>query len=204
MNPVTTLADAISQIESTNPAYNNPGAISGTGNTGQSFGAGIGVYSDLASGEAALQHQLDLVYSGSDSLYPGGSQMTLQQFGEVYAPNQNYGASLASTLGVSSATPLSSITPYSGTSWTPFMQGTISKQITNPVSSLFGGNPISGLASQVENYIAANAVNFVTVIVGLILIAAGLFAFKQTQTIITTVGGHVRRGAELATTALAA
>src|SRR6185312_15801372 len=106
---VGTLASAIAQLENTKPSYNNPGAISGTGDTGSSFGQGIGIYSSVQAGQAALEHQLNLIYSGQSPYYPGGSSMTLDQFGQSYAPNQGYGAKIASILGVPSTTQLASI-----------------------------------------------------------------------------------------------
>jgi len=61
-------------------------------------------------------------------------------------------------------------------------------------------NPISGWVTQIESWLVSHAENVVVVIVGLILIAAGLFAFKSTQTAITTVGRAAKRGAEIAST----
>jgi fucose permease len=39
--------------------------------------------------------------------------------------------------------------------------------------------------------------DYVTIIVGLLLVGAGLFAFKQTQTLITTIGKTARNAAEV-------
>lgn len=212
MNPVTTLADAISQLEGTNPVYNNPGAISGTGDTGQSFGAGIGIYSTLSAGQAALQNQLDLVYGGSDSLYPGGSNMTLSQFGQAYEnnPSSTYGTTLAQILGVPASTPLSAITPYSGSSTTASgsTSGSTSgaeqswwQQVINPNNSSILPGYVPGAQGGYGAPVAGSKIsvqNIVVILIGIILIGAGLFSFKQTQNIITTGGNIVRRGAELA------
>lgn len=39
--------------------------------------------------------------------------------------------------------------------------------------------------------------DYTVIIVGLLLVAAGLFAFKQTQTLITTIGKTARNAAEV-------
>jgi hypothetical protein len=50
---LSTIVGAISQSENVNPAYNNPLALGGTGDTGTSFGQGLGIYSSLSAGLAA-------------------------------------------------------------------------------------------------------------------------------------------------------
>jgi hypothetical protein len=201
-----TLASAIAQLENVNPSYNNPGAISGTGDTGTSFGQGIGIYSTLQAGQAALENQLSLIYSGSSPYYPGGSNMTLQQFGEVYAPNQNYGNTLASILGIPSSTTLANIpSGVSGTSST----GVSASDVADAVGNNFGignvGTAVSSISgaqtsflSQAESYLNNKAHDVVVVVVGIILIAAGVFAFKQTQTVIDTATRVGRRIGEVA------
>ena len=47
---LNTIATAISGAENVNPDYNNPLALGGTGDTGQSFGQGLGVFSSFQSG----------------------------------------------------------------------------------------------------------------------------------------------------------
>lgn len=111
----STLASAIIQLENVNPAYNNPGAITDEfpGFTGQYFtssgigATGIPIYDSPESGLAALQTKLGNIFSGNSSVY--SPIMTLDQFGDVYAPNQSYGSKLASILGVPSSTQLSSL-----------------------------------------------------------------------------------------------
>lgn len=193
---MTTLEDAIARLENTNPAYNNPGAISGTGDTGSSFGAGIGVYSTLAAGQAALDNQIERIYSGSSPLYPGGANETLNQFGQVYAPNQNYGSKIASLLGVPSSTPLSQIQSgvpsfsngqlvVGGQSYSPDQV----TQMTIDAQKKQGGNGkhVFGVALE----------DVVVIVVGVILIAAGVFSFKQTQTVIETGSRIGRKIAEV-------
>lgn len=47
---LNTIAGAISGAENVNPSYNNPLALGGSGDTGQSFGQGLGVFSSLQAG----------------------------------------------------------------------------------------------------------------------------------------------------------
>lgn len=111
----SSLAAAIIQLENVNPSYNNPGAITDEypGFTGDYFNSsgvgatGIPIYDSPESGLAALQSKLSNIFSGNSSVY--SPDMTLDQFGDVYAPNQNYGSKLASILGVPSTTQLSSL-----------------------------------------------------------------------------------------------
>jgi hypothetical protein len=109
----TTLADAITRMEGTNPAYNNPGAISGTGDTGHSFGQNIGIYSTLAAGQAALNNQISKIYAGTSAYYD--PSMSLDTFGQIYSGgNAAYGAGLAAQLGVPSSTTLAQLNQPQG------------------------------------------------------------------------------------------
>jgi hypothetical protein len=193
-----TLASAIAALENTNPVYNNPGAISGTGDTGSSFGAGIGIYSSLSAGQQALENQLTNVYSGTDPLYPGGSAMTLTQFGQAYEgnPSSTYGNSLANILGVPASTPLSAIPSGVGGSTAPqtgFL-GALNKAM-NALDSVTGASNVDNPAGNGTIPFLGISIHDITVIlVGIILIAAGVFAFKQTQTVIevgTKVGKKI-------------
>lgn len=186
-----TLASAIATLENTNPIYNNPGAISGTGDTGSSFGSGIGIYSTLDAGKEALSNQLANVYSGNDPLYPGGSSMTLEQFGQAYEGNplSTYGDSLANILGVSPSTQLSQIPSGISGSTPTFSNGNlvVGNQTLTPqqaTSSYLSGNPTTGWIANIEKWITSHTEDVVVVIVGIILVASGVFAFKQTQTVI--------------------
>ena len=200
-----TLASAIAALENTNPAYNNPGAITDNapGQTGQYFGAGIPIFSTYEAGEAAFETKIANIYNGNSSVY--SPSMTLSQFGETYAPNQNYGNSLANILGVSPDTQLSSIPSGVGSVGAAGTGGSSpisnSSLITQAIASKFGlniGGSGGGILASIENWLTSHAEDFVVVIVGLILIAAGVFAFKESQTIIQTVGRGVKAGASIA------
>jgi hypothetical protein len=78
---VQDLAAAIGRQENTNPAWNNPGALrSGPGQIGVSS-TGIAIFPDLATGEAALERQvqlnisrgltLDEFFAGKPGVYAG-------------------------------------------------------------------------------------------------------------------------------------
>lgn len=190
-----TLASAITQLENTNPKYNNPGAISGTGDTGTFFGQGIGVYSTPQAGEAAFEKQISSIYSGASPLYPGGSSLTLDQFGNIYAPGQNYGSSLASELHVPSNTPLSQIP--SGLPGTP--SNTNSPSPTGIIASINKGIDYLNARADAKDASKTNWLEDITIIVvGIILIAAGVFSFKQSQTVIQTGTKAVKKIAEVA------
>ena len=68
---VQDLASAIARQENANPAYNNPGALrAGPGQIGTSA-SGFAIFPDYATGEAALENQIQLNI---------GRGLTLQQF----------------------------------------------------------------------------------------------------------------------------
>ena len=56
-------AEGVSIAEGVNPAYNNPGGLMGTGNTGTSFGAGLGIFSTAQAGLQALDSFLGRFFS---------------------------------------------------------------------------------------------------------------------------------------------
>lgn len=188
-----TLAAAIAQLENTNPAYNNPGAItdSAPGQTGSYFGAGIPIFSSFQAGEDAFQTKIANIYNGSSKVY--NPSMTLDQFGETYAPGQNYGTSLSSILGVSSSTQLSSIP-----------SGVGNAGAANPTSTTSLSSSISsGVGNAIKNFLfpgtsGIGLEDIIVIVVGLLLIAAGIFSFKQTQTVIQNTTSRVRDGVRTA------
>ena len=107
MSALSNLQAAIIQLEGSNPSYNNPGDITDefAGATGETFGAGIPIYSTPESGLAALQQKLSNIFAGNSTTYP--LSMTLDQFGATYSGNTpGYGANLANILNVPSSTTL--------------------------------------------------------------------------------------------------
>lgn len=202
-----TLASAIAALENTNPAYNNPGAITDVapGETGNYFGAGIPIFATAEAGEAAFETKIANIYNGNSSVY--SPSMTLSEFGEAYAPNQNYGNSLANILGVPASTQLSSIPSgvgAVGAAGTASVGSTgVLSGAANAIANKFGlpnitGAGTGGVVAGIENWLTSHAEDFVVVIVGLILIAAGVFAFKESQTIISTVAKGTKGAAALA------
>lgn len=194
-----TLASAIAQLENTNPVYNNPGAISGGGDTGSSFGQGIGIYSTLDAGNAALSSQLSKIYAGSSPYYPGGSNLTLDQFGSIYGKSPTYGQSLGSILGVPSTTPLSQIpSGATGSSSSPQtgILGILNKGM-NTLDSITGAPNADNPSGGQKSVLGIHLQDVVVIIVGIILIAAGLFSFKQTQTVIETGTKLGKKAAEV-------
>lgn len=191
-----TLASAIAQLENTNPIYNNPGAISGTGDTGSSFGKGIGIYSTLQAGEAALSDQLSKIYGGKSAYYT--PNMTLDQFGQVYAPNQNYGSSIASILGVPSSTPLSQIPSGVPSSTAPQtgILGALNKGM-NALDSFTGAPNVDNPQGGQKSAFGVSLHDIVVIVVGIILLAAGVFSFKQAQTVIQTGTKYGKKAAEV-------
>lgn len=193
-----TLASAIAQLENTNPAYNNPGAITdyAQGQTGETFGAGIPIYSSFSAGESAFETKIANIYNGTSKVY--NTNMTLDQFGDVYAPNQGYGAGLAGVLGVPSSTTIGSIPSGVGGSQSIVGGAQVpnSYSVAGTIKNTL--NPTAGWLAQVESWLSSQAHDAVVIVVGIILIAAGVFAFKQTQNVVETATRVGRRVAEVA------
>jgi hypothetical protein len=110
---VQDLAAAIARQENTNPAWNNPGALrSGTGMIGVSS-TGIAIFPDLATGEAALERQvqlnidrgltLDEFFGGKPGVYAGYAPAA-----DSNRPYQ-YAANVAGWTGLPENVPLSSL-----------------------------------------------------------------------------------------------
>ena len=178
------LAAAISQLEgygasATNipTLANNPGDLElgdiGYGTLTASGGNKITVFPTLAAGQAALEAQVSKMENGGSSVYTPSE--TIAQAGATYGGSSTYGQKLAQLLGVDSSASLSSLA--SGISGT-------SNTASSVVSAMAGG--IGGLFT-----------DYVVIILGLILIAAGVFAFKQTQTVIESAGKVAGKIAEV-------
>lgn len=108
------MAAAITHNENSNPAYNNPGSIQGTGDTGTTAKNGLGIFSSIEAGEAALVNLIASyarrfpnlsvnefvsrwVTGKTDSDAPPGSALS------------NYQNSVAGALGVDGDTPISDL-----------------------------------------------------------------------------------------------
>lgn len=191
------LASAIAQLEGFGAGdniptqSNNPGDLElgdiGYGTLTASGGNAITVFPDAASGWDALNNQIAKIFNGTSNVY--NPNMSVGDFGSTYSGNNpSYGSNLASILGVAPNTPLSQLGGNSSGSGNSILNGA-QQLLLGPLSALIPGNN-SGLST-------LNLARIVVLIVGIILIAAGLFAFKQTQTIIEGGTRAVKKGAEL-------
>ena len=182
---------------------NNPGNLElgnlGYGTMNAAGGQQITVFPSAQAGATALENQVQAALNGSSANY--NPNMSLSQFGNIYSGgNSAYGNTLASILGVSPNTPLSQAnTGNSNSSWWQQMNqigqqwGALPQSnsgLLDPLNNngIFGSNPPS-----VTNLIFSS--RLIVLIVGVILIAAGLFAFKPTQTILTSAA---KKAGELA------
>jgi hypothetical protein len=184
---VPTLASAIAQAEGFNVAGslpqidNNPGSITSGGSLVQ--------YPDVATGQEALYNQLQSIMSGGSKYYTPDT--TLSQFAQTYSGGDpNYASNLSSILGVPTNTTIGSI--LSGNT------GTDSTASTGTGS----GTGLSGILSGITSLptTVGNAINntlfssrVILLVIGVLLIAAGLFSFKTTQTVVTTVGKTAKK-----------
>lgn len=168
---------------------NNPGDLAlGDIGYGTSGKGNITNYPDLASGEAALKNQVTKMLSGTSTVY--NPDMSIDQVGDIYANGDtNWASNVAKALGVPSSTTLGSLTGGS-TPTTATTTPTTSSSLFNSITNFLTGNQA---ASNQSGWLSRG----VFVILGLLLIAGGIFTFKETQTVISTVGKHAAKAAEL-------
>jgi hypothetical protein len=196
---IDSLAAAIAREENVNPAYNNPGGLSGAGDTGTSFGAGLGIYSTPQAGMSALEKQLALDASGASSVY--SPDETLQQYMQTYTGgNANAGTVVGSILGVPSSTTIGAFAPStnpqsSSASLPASASGNSSSSATSQSTSLIQTLLAKLIPGYKPNAGSNIVVDSVTVVVGLILITGAVFGFKAIQ---ETVVSGVKSGASLA------
>jgi hypothetical protein len=193
---VPSLAAAITQAEGVNPAYSNPGALS-NGDVGYgTFGQGLTIYGDLEAGEQALYNQLLSIANGTSKYY--NQNMTLSEFGQTYSGNPNYGNTLASILGVSPNTSVGSVLNGSPAVSSPAQVSTGTAVGSSGVlGSVLDNVGLGGIQSSIDSYVSNTLFSsrLVLLLIGFLLIGAGLFSFKSTQTVIQTVGKHVGEAA---------
>lgn len=98
----------------------------------------------------------------------------------------NYGGPALPSLGTSStSTPTTTAAPSSGS---------ILDQAKSAANMLL--HPVDTAETAASTLLFSS--RFIVLIVGVLLIGAGLFSFKQTQTVITAAGGTIKKGAALA------
>lgn len=194
IQPVGSLADAIASAEGFGvgnnipTTANNPGSLElgdvGYGTINAANGNQITVFPSENDGWTALNNQLASVYNGTSKYYT--PDMSLSEFGNIYSGgNPNYGNTLANSLGVSPDTTLSQF-PQSGA--TPTSVNSQSGTLTNASSKSEWPSIKDLFTSNVQGSII---VRVIVLLIGLVLIIAGLFAFKGTQQLVTTVGKTV-------------
>ena len=188
---MSSLSSAIAYAEGANPAYNNPGDLK-LGDVGYGVAPnGVTIFSSLQDGANALQNQVNLMLSGNSAYYD--PNQTIEQASSIYANGDpNWAANVAQFLGV---TPQTTLAQAAG-------QGNangIGVPTFGQVASAL--NPFSG-ASKVWSAITAHSLeDYVLIIVGIVLIAAGLFSFKQTQIVVDKVSGVAKKAAEIGASA---
>lgn len=194
----SSLANAISQLEgfgapSAIPTLaNNPGSLElgdqGYGTITAQGGQQITVFGSLQDGWTALENQLGKIFNGTSSYYT--PNQTLQQFGNIYSGgNPTYGNNLASKLGVDPNTTLGQVQGSASSSaagdplstWQQFNQQVFGHSLTDQT--------LTGSA-------LAFSSRLIVLVVGVLLIAAGLFSFKTTQVVLQNATKAAKTAAE--------
>lgn len=161
---MTTLEEAIAQFENVNPSYNNPGGIE-YGPLASDYGAtaapsGLAIFPNVAEGENAFAAALQ-----------NHAGQTLQQLIDSWAPpgpsnpnDANYVNFVSQQTGIS---------PNSNSFWSKLFSVLKMGSLGLPWGSLTGSDSGGGGLGQA-----------VAVILGIVLIAGGIFLFKPAQDII--------------------
>ena len=188
---ISALEDAMAQFENVNPTYNNPGGIM-FGPLAESYGAtpaasGLAVFPDQASGLQAFEDALN-------SYINSGASVT--SLVNAWAPpgplnpnNANYINSVSSATGMDPNTPImqaAGATPSSSQDGPLHGAATAIRNAAGKIVGWFTPSGTNILGSQ-----------FITIALGLILIAGGIFLFKPAQQVIVGAAKKAAKAAEL-------
>jgi hypothetical protein len=215
VSPASTLASAIAFAENgfgnpgTIPSIaNNPGDLE-VGDIGNGTINGVTIFSSLQDGWDALTNQANNILNGASNNY--SPDETISAFGSTYSGGDPaFASNVSSILDVSPNSSLSGLTTdpdeqpqgpvpqTSSSSATPSTASSVGQELQQllPYLGAYAGIPMSGGDS---NSIISAVISsrVIYIVIGLILIAAGLFSFDSTKTVIQTVGKHAAKGAEL-------
>jgi hypothetical protein len=222
-NPAQILANALAKAEGYGipgaipTQANNPGDLElgdlGYGTIQAQGGNPITVFPDAASGMTALQAQAQAILTGSSKYY--GPDQTLSDIGTTYAgpgEGQTWAGNVASILGTSPDTPVGQIpalqSPQSAIPSLPLTVPTLTDPTGNtgiysqvsPSAVLAPTNPGAMASSNSTDVFASNIGRVVFGLLGMVLIAAGVFSFKTSQLVVQTGGRIGKRVAEVAAT----
>lgn len=148
---------------------NNPGDLEngnlGYGTLTTANGGQVTVYPTLASGQAALENQVSLMVNGGSSIYQPG--MTVAQANSTYTGGAST-TSWASKLGIDPNTTLGQLA-----------SGNIVGAVNSGIDA--ANSAVTGASTGTSGW---NLEDFVMIVIGLILIAAGVFGFKSAQSVV--------------------
>ena len=184
MSDLSSFASAIANAEGYGVAgaiptvNNNPGDLVSNGS--------VTSYSTPEAGQSALMSKLSNIFSGNSKVY--SPSMTLSQMGSTWANgDSNWASNVAKYLGVSPSSVIGDIVAG--------VTGglTTDAGLTGPGSS----NVLDSLKSAHSSVIGKYLEDAIFVVIGLMMIAAGVFAFKNSSTVIQVVGKAARTAAEV-------
>lgn len=188
------LGQAIANAE----GYGVPGAIPTLNNNPGDLtdGGKILSYGSITDGINALQSQVTAMLTGSSKYY--NPSMTIAEVGQTYANGDPaWAANVSNYLGVSPDTPIGqlqngpSLNMPDGTQ-VPFNK--LPNWLQNAVKKTPPGFADKYIGNGVSWFLSTP---FVMLVIGIILIAAGVFSFKTTTTAINTATKAVKKGAKV-------
>ncbi len=157
-------------------------------------GQQITIFPNVSAGWNALTNQIQSIFNGNSKNY--NPNQSLSEFGGIYSGgNTSYGNTLASILGVSPSTTLAQANGTSGATSSGPLSGLA--QWWDQHDPLLGNNGLFP-NGQLNWSSALFSSRLIILLIGILLIAAGLFSFKTTQTVIETAAKAAKKGAVLA------
>lgn len=191
LTPLQSLASAIGTAEGYGipnaipTLANNPGDLV-NGDIGYgTMGSGITIYPSAQAGNDALANQLGMIANGTSSNYSPSE--SISQIGSTWAGGSAWANNVASALGVTPSTSFASLLSGSGGtgSTSSPTTSTSTSGILGTLSSLTNMLiPGATAANAGAGAVASSLPRIASAIVGLILIAAGVFSFDKGREII--------------------
>ena len=214
LTPAQILAAQIATAENNGtPGTNNPGNLA-IGDIGSGTTNGVTNFPSITAGFSALEYEAGLLLGSQTSSVP------VANLNSIYpTTDQNLGSNVSNQIQASPGTTLGDVASFLGTA-----TGTATSTTANPAGSVTQGAVASsaagsmfgdlgtilgmgtGLSTGVSTPSATQdgkdagltTTRVSMIVLGFIMIAAGVFSFKQTQTIIQTAGKYAAKASTVA------
>ena len=220
LTPAQILAAQIATAENNGtPGTNNPGNLA-IGDIGSGTTNGVTNFPSITAGFSALEYEAGLLLGSQTSSVP------VANLNSIYpTTDQNLGVNVSNQIQASPGTTLGDVASFLGTATgTQSTANTATSTTANPAGSVTPGAVASSAAGSMFGDIGTilgmgtglstgvstpsttqdgkdaglTTTRVSMIVLGFIMIAAGVFSFKQTQTIIQTAGKYAAKASTVA------